>query len=110
MLDLILSCWMLHALSIFLESSTVSSLYCSRRAQGTGSGDAHTPANSDLILRPGRSYFLPEHAAPMTLTVNQQQRGPLRVAIAHENLHLADPTSIGSRDPTAADTPPTDCA
>uniref|UniRef100_A0A6U0ZIS5 mannose-6-phosphate isomerase n=1 Tax=Rhizochromulina marina TaxID=1034831 RepID=A0A6U0ZIS5_9STRA len=62
--------------------------------EGTGSGDAHVTGDADLVLRPGRSFYLPPDCPPMTLTVNQQQRGCLRVALAHENLHVQLPTSI----------------
>jgi len=68
--------------------------------EGTGCGDAHTPEDSELILRPGRSYYLPPAAIPMTLSVNQQQRGPLKVAIAHENKHLDTPTSMPVKSPS----------
>jgi hypothetical protein len=49
-----------------------------------GGVDAYNP----IILRPGRCYFRPANGDSVTLTVNSAQKGPLKVALAHENLHI----------------------
>ena len=55
--------------------------------EGTGLID------DDMLCRPGRSYFLPEDAPPILFSVPQDKRGPLKVAVAHKNLHLENPTT-----------------
>ena len=44
-----------------------------------------------IILRPGRSYYVPVGAEPLTLRVGEAAKGPLRIAIAHQNLHQRVP-------------------
>jgi len=56
-----------------------------------GSGNTDNEAGQRLVMRPGRSYYLPSDCPPLTLAVNQNKRGPLRIALAHENQHLTQP-------------------
>ena len=46
---------------------------------------------SPIILRPGRTYYMPPGCEALTLKVPAAQRGSLKLAIAHENLHLDVP-------------------
>ena len=67
-----------------------------------GSGNTDNDDGQRLVMRPGRSYYLPAECPPLTLAVNQKKRGPLRIAMAHENQHIAEPNlssaeTIGSR-------------
>mmetsp|Transcript_89502 Transcript_89502/g.178900 ORF Transcript_89502/g.178900 Transcript_89502/m.178900 type:complete len:461 (+) Transcript_89502:66-1448(+) len=62
-----------------------------------GGVDAYSP----IILRPGRCYFRPAHGDSVTLTVNIAQKGPLKLALAHENLHIEAPTTV-TRSPTSS--------
>ena len=55
------------------------------------------PGVSELL--PGKSFLLPANAPPLTFMVAEDQMGPLKVAIAHENLHLSDPTSSSPNSP-----------
>lgn len=66
--------------------------------EGTGFFDG------TIICRPGRSYYHPAEAPPIRFHVPKEKRGPLKVAVAHENLHLDLPTTY--RKPSMA-LPPT---
>ena len=41
---------------------------------------------------------MPEHCPELTLAVNDSKRGPLRIALAHENQHLDEPTLSCAED------------
>merc|ERR1719232_269681 len=56
-----------------------------------GSGNTDSDEGQRLVMRPGRTYYVPENAPPLTIAVNKIKRGPLRIALAHENLHLDTP-------------------
>ena len=43
--------------------------------------------------------IVPKDAPPLTLAVNKVKRGPLRIALAHENLHQKAPTVVSSTEP-----------
>lgn len=60
--------------------------------EGTGS------LNDVITCEPGRCYYHPAAAAPLKFAVSAERRGPLKVAIAHKNLHLTLPTTF-SRTP-----------
>jgi mannose-6-phosphate isomerase len=47
----------------------------------------------DTICRPGRCYYHPAEAPSITFSVPSEKRGPLKVAVAHQNLHLDIPTT-----------------
>jgi mannose-6-phosphate isomerase len=49
----------------------------------------------DMDLRPGRCYFWPKDAPALNFKVCSEKRGPLKVAVAHQNLHLSNPTAFG---------------
>lgn len=44
--------------------------------------------------QPGQSYFHEAHSAPVAFSVPSTCRGPLKVAVAHQNLHLQLPTTF----------------
>jgi mannose-6-phosphate isomerase len=56
--------------------------------EGTGTLDG------DIVCQPGRCYYHPAAGKPLHFAVPQDKRGPLRVAIAHKNLHLQMPTTF----------------
>ena len=60
--------------------------------EGTGTLDG------DTICQPGRCYYHPAAGKPLNFAVPKEKMGPLRVAIAHKNLHLQLPTTF-SRTP-----------
>ena len=60
--------------------------------EGTGTLDG------DIICQPGRCYYHPAAGKPLIFSVPAEKQGPLRVAIAHKNLHLHKPTTF-SRSP-----------
>lgn len=60
--------------------------------EGTGTLDG------DTICQPGRCYYHPAAAQPLLFAVPSDKRGPLKVAVAHKNLHLQLPTTF-SRTP-----------
>jgi len=60
--------------------------------EGTGSLDG------DTTCQPGRCYYHPAAAKPIVFAVPEDKRGPLKVAVAHKNLHLQIPTTF-SRTP-----------
>ena len=47
----------------------------------------------EILCRPGRCYFHPAEAPPIQFTVPAEKRGPLKVAVAHKNMHLELPTT-----------------
>ena len=61
-----------------------------------GNGNTDNEEGQRLVMRPGRTYYLPPDCPPLTLAVNAAKRGPLRIAMAHENLHLDQPTTVVS--------------
>ncbi len=70
--------------------------------------------NDEIICQPGRCYYHPAAADPLVFAVPADKRGPLKVAVAHKNLHLHTPTTfsrspqgsiIGSNVGSAAQTP-----
>lgn len=65
-----------------------------------GSGNTDNDDGQRLVMRPGRTYYVPAGCPPLTLAVNDSKRGPLRIAIAHENLHADDPTVVNPDGPT----------
>lgn len=56
--------------------------------EGTGALDGGT------ICQPGRCYYHPAAAKPISFAVPAEKRGPLKVAVAHRNLHLQVPTTF----------------
>lgn len=56
-----------------------------------GSGSTDNEDGQRLVMRPGRSYLMPANCPTLTLTVNANKRGSLRVALAHENQHMDEP-------------------
>lgn len=56
-----------------------------------GSGNTDNDDGQRLVMRPGRSYLLPADCPALTLAVNASKRGPLRIALAHENQHANEP-------------------
>lgn len=57
--------------------------------------------NDDIVCQPGRCYYSPAAAAPLVFSVPADKRGPLKVAVAHKNLHLTLPTTF-SRTPVGS--------
>lgn len=56
-----------------------------------GSGSTDNEDGQRLVMRPGRSYLMPADCPPLTCAVNSLKRGPLRIALAHENMHIDQP-------------------
>jgi len=56
--------------------------------EGTGTLDGET------LCEPGRCYYHPAAAKPLIFAVPETKRGPLKVAVAHRNLHLQIPTTF----------------
>jgi mannose-6-phosphate isomerase len=56
--------------------------------EGTGTLD------DDIVCRPGKCYYHPCEAPPVSFAVPADKRGPLKVAVAHRNLHLQLPTTF----------------
>jgi len=53
-----------------------------------GSGDPIESGYAPpIILRPGRAYFMPSGADPLTFTVGAAQKGPLKVHTVHTLRH-----------------------
>lgn len=50
------------------------------------------------LCRPGRSYYWPAHADALHFTVSEERRGPMKVALAHRNTHLENPTAVNRDD------------
>lgn len=63
-----------------------------------GSGNTDNEEGQRLVMRPGRSYYMPEHCPQLTLAVNDTKRGPLKIALAHENQHVDEPTLQSAED------------
>jgi len=57
-----------------------------------GSGSTDNEEGQRLIMRPGRTYYVPIGSSPLTLSVNETKHGPLKIAVAHENPHRTTPT------------------
>lgn len=57
-----------------------------------GSGSTDNEDGQRLVMRPGRSYLMPAGCPLFTCSVNANKRGPLRIALAHENQHMDRPT------------------
>lgn len=51
-----------------------------------------------IDVRPGRSYFWSGESGDLTLSVDSKRRGPLKIAVAHKNCHINNPTAV-NRDP-----------
>jgi mannose-6-phosphate isomerase len=47
-----------------------------------------------IALRPGQAYYWPSDAGELSFAVAESRRGPLKVAIAHKNCHLMNPTTV----------------
>jgi mannose-6-phosphate isomerase len=56
-----------------------------------GSGNTDNEDGQRLVMRPGRSYYMPSDCPPLTIAVNSSKHGPLRIALAHENQHIDQP-------------------
>jgi mannose-6-phosphate isomerase len=52
----------------------------------------------DKLCRPGRSYYWPAHGDALNFKVVEERRGPMKVAVAHRNTNLANPTSVNRQD------------
>jgi mannose-6-phosphate isomerase len=50
--------------------------------------------DGDIVCQPGRCYYHPAGAKPLLFAVPEDKRGPLKVAVAHKNLHLQVPTTF----------------
>lgn len=59
-----------------------------------GCGSTDNELGQRLVMRPGRTYYLPPDSPPLHLAVHESKHGPLRIALAHENLHMDEPTCI----------------
>ena len=68
--------------------------------EGTGSADG---GGDGLVMRPGRTYYLPANCAPLTLAVTAAQRGPLKVALASVNQHIEKPNVVGRSPASSVD-------
>jgi len=79
----------------------IPSIFLVIEGTGTSSGGG---VGQSLVLRPGRCFVVPAGvAAPLTLVVAKEQKGPLRIAVAHENLHLGEPTSVPRKGTASED-------
>jgi hypothetical protein len=56
--------------------------------EGTGTLDG------DIVCQLGRCYYHPAAGKPLNFSVPADKLGPLRVAVAHKNLHLQMPTTF----------------
>jgi mannose-6-phosphate isomerase len=59
-----------------------------------GSGSTDNEEGQRLVMRPGRTYYIPEDCPPLQLSVNEAKHGPLKIALAHVNLHIDNPTVV----------------
>jgi mannose-6-phosphate isomerase len=50
------------------------------------------------LCRPGRSYYWPKDSPALEFVVDESRRGPMKVALAHKNCHLDDPTAVNRED------------
>ena len=62
--------------------------------EGSGSLDG-------VALKPGMAYYWPIQCMDMVFSVPDNKRGALKVAIAHKNMHLDQPTAV-NRDSSSA--------
>jgi mannose-6-phosphate isomerase len=46
------------------------------------------------LVRPGRSYYWPTDSPELEFAVAGDRRGPMKVALAHKNCHLHNPTAV----------------
>eukprot|EP00934_Nitzschia_sp_Nitz4_P004979 Nitzschia sp. Nitz4//scaffold73_size107353//46744//48426//NITZ4_004317-RA/size107353-snap-gene-0.93-mRNA-1//1//CDS//3329557467//4969//frame0 len=46
------------------------------------------------LCRPGRSYYWPANADPLYFQVSEERRGPMKVAVAHQNTNIQRPTAV----------------
>lgn len=54
-----------------------------------GSGATDNTEGQRLVMRPGRSYYVPPKCDPMNLSVNETKQGPLKIAMAYQNIHYS---------------------
>ena len=45
-------------------------------------------------VRPGKAYYWPASSESLEFKIGEDRRGPLKVAVAHRNCHLMNPTSV----------------
>lgn len=50
------------------------------------------------LCRPGRSYYWPKNSPDLEFVVDKSRRGPMKVALAHKNCHLHNPTAVNRED------------
>jgi mannose-6-phosphate isomerase len=88
-----------------LEISNVPAVFVI--LEGTGTLEAENNDGNDgssatlMTCRPGQCYFHPVDTGHLVFRCPDEKRGPLKVAVAHENLHLDKPTTF-SRGATPA--------
>jgi len=63
-----------------------------------GSGNTDNENGQRLVMRPGRSYLVPARCPAFEIAVNERKRGPLRIALAHENQHIDEPNLSSAAD------------
>lgn len=56
-----------------------------------GTGRTDNEEGQRLVMRPGRCYLMPANCPTLRVAVNPNKRGPLRIALAHENQHIDEP-------------------
>mmetsp|Transcript_15526 Transcript_15526/g.31573 ORF Transcript_15526/g.31573 Transcript_15526/m.31573 type:complete len:272 (-) Transcript_15526:130-945(-) len=61
-----------------------------------GTGFFQGSNNRTIVTKchPGRCYYHPSKAPPLQFNCPAEKRGPLKVAIAHRNLHMTHPTTF----------------
>uniref|UniRef100_A0A7S2AS87 mannose-6-phosphate isomerase n=1 Tax=Octactis speculum TaxID=3111310 RepID=A0A7S2AS87_9STRA len=84
------------AIFIALEGTgfAFSNMPCLQRSD---SGGASLLFEDGVELKQGRCFMAPCRVPSITLSVDSKQRGPLKVAIAHENQHYEQPERFISR-------------
>jgi len=50
------------------------------------------------LCRPGRSYYWPANGDALVFSVSEERRGPMKVAVAHQNTNMARPTAVNRDD------------
>jgi mannose-6-phosphate isomerase len=58
--------------------------------------------NGEIQCQPGRCYYHPAAAPALQFAVKKEQRGCLKIAVAHKNLHLHIPTTFSRTPNTSA--------